>query len=1065
MPVTATPIGRAIVTRKKSGPPTYYVSAAGNDNNDGLSTATPWKTSAKVAGKTFAPGTTILFRGGDTFAGFDVPAPLAVSTSQLPVVYGSYGTGTAIINGAYDNGTGPVVLIYDISNVSFTNLTITGGGLAGIFCGSDDGTVHGGLSLFNINQSGQTDAANAGLLFGGDAGESGISATVTGCSSHDNAGGGVGTYQSGSTKPMRITVIQTTAYNCATQGGIVLGGVTNGLVDQCVTYGNGSASTAGPVGAWMYDCSSTIIQRSESYGNLSGNTTDGGGFDIDGGCVNCSLQLNYSHDNVGAGFLVYSYSGSTNTGSVVRFNISSNDGGNAGYGAVNVGSDDSNATTGMNIYNNTFICNKASRAAIVISGYAPTGHVANNVIYSSVRLISATVNASGLLFQGNCYYGGGNILWNNTTYATVALWQAAFTTQEKVAGSNVAVTTDPKIIGPNSHPTVGGFFPAALGAFQPQAGSSLFGAGINLASVLGITKPANDYFGGAAPAGYDIGAAFSTSVAAKLIVYNTPIITIGPSIQNVVNTRAPRNWLMAALAGHLYPTPGTNQATGGATATLAGAVQAGSPLNYYEEPTRLAFTMNQLGDASKRGRVLVQYDPGPNDFPAVSLGTVTTQDLIDAMDRWIARVIGAGHMIALCPISPSTAVTTNSVLNASRHAFNAAMATRANPAAGIFYCGTRLTTFPEASFSSMTIGDGLHPDAVGAFAIGAKGDAFDLLPFCDFSTSTLWKDAASYVNPYGQAANSNGALASNTGTLGDAWTSGSVPTGWTVYCNTNGQSSGLTTGISAVCSVASGVTVTLPDGSTKTMNRLRIRLTGTATAAGICSLISSSGFVKGTGSAQYFNWGEFGQASFLFELYGASLGVAPSGIRGLGTNYGVLGGAMNKTIETQAHAIGNDTGVVALKSIPTQSLKLNGTLKPELDLAWSSGETVDATIDIYQAYAEQVETVAYAAPFNLSGYYFNNPATRRPALTGTMTHGQTITCNPPCVSGGGVGLYGTSTIEDSNNNVLATFANNANPSTYVLQTGDASKTIRMLGNAANSYGSLVIDDGPTYAVA
>lgn len=506
-------LGIGQLTRPQGGV-TYYVSAAGDNSKDGKTPATAWLTSAKVAAQTFAPGTKVLFRGGDTFSGFAVPAPSAVMTGQAPVVYGSYGTGLATINGAYDAGSGAVIYGHNISNVSITNLNVTGGGKAGVYFSSDDSTTHTGISILFVNQSGQTDATNAGLLLGGDAGESGISAVVSYCTVHNNAGGGIGVYQSGTTKPMRITVSYCVAYSNATQGGIVLGGVTGGLVDHCVTYANGASSTAGPVGCWLYDSNNTIIQYSESYGNLSANSTDGGGFDIDGGCANCVMQFNYSHDNVGAGFLVYAYSGSTNAGSIVCFNISSNDGSNSGYGALVAGSVDANTTTGMQIYNNTFICNKASRASVVITAGTPAGKITNNIIYSTVRYVdSGATNPPSLLFQGNCYFGGGNINWNSVAYSTVALWQAAQTTQEKVSGSNVAVTTDPKLVDPTGHPTVGGYLPSALSVFRPQSGSSVFAAGINLLSVLSIANPTIDYYGSVPTNNYDIGAAFQTSSA------------------------------------------------------------------------------------------------------------------------------------------------------------------------------------------------------------------------------------------------------------------------------------------------------------------------------------------------------------------------------------------------------------------------------------------------------------------------------------------------------------------------------------------------------------------------
>ncbi len=44
---------------------TYYVDAtSGQDNNEGLSDATPWKTIAKVNASRFAPGDQILFKRG-----------------------------------------------------------------------------------------------------------------------------------------------------------------------------------------------------------------------------------------------------------------------------------------------------------------------------------------------------------------------------------------------------------------------------------------------------------------------------------------------------------------------------------------------------------------------------------------------------------------------------------------------------------------------------------------------------------------------------------------------------------------------------------------------------------------------------------------------------------------------------------------------------------------------------------------------------------------------------------------------------------------------------------------
>ena len=76
----------------------YYVSNSGNDNNNGLSEATPWKTISKVNSMTFSPGDNILFKRGDIWR-----EQLNVSSSgnSFPITYGPYGIGEKpIISGA-----------------------------------------------------------------------------------------------------------------------------------------------------------------------------------------------------------------------------------------------------------------------------------------------------------------------------------------------------------------------------------------------------------------------------------------------------------------------------------------------------------------------------------------------------------------------------------------------------------------------------------------------------------------------------------------------------------------------------------------------------------------------------------------------------------------------------------------------------------------------------------------------------------------------------------------------------------------------------------------------------
>lgn len=72
----------------------YYVSQSqGNDDNDGLSPQTPWRTLRKVSSFDFKPGDGVFLKCGDVWEGDYVD--LSVSgTRENPIIFSSYGNGT-----------------------------------------------------------------------------------------------------------------------------------------------------------------------------------------------------------------------------------------------------------------------------------------------------------------------------------------------------------------------------------------------------------------------------------------------------------------------------------------------------------------------------------------------------------------------------------------------------------------------------------------------------------------------------------------------------------------------------------------------------------------------------------------------------------------------------------------------------------------------------------------------------------------------------------------------------------------------------------------------------------
>src|SRR5439155_393532 len=77
------------------------------------------------------------------------------------------------------------------------------------------------------------------------------------------------------------------------------------------------------------------FQYNESYGNHTRTATDVGGFNFDWDTTNSLMQYNYAHDNDGPAFLPGAGS-HVNSGNVIRYNISENDGRRNGRAAIHL---------------------------------------------------------------------------------------------------------------------------------------------------------------------------------------------------------------------------------------------------------------------------------------------------------------------------------------------------------------------------------------------------------------------------------------------------------------------------------------------------------------------------------------------------------------------------------------------------------------------------------------------------------------------------------------------------------------------------------------------------------
>jgi hypothetical protein len=244
-----------------------------------------------------------------------------------------------------------------------------------------------------------------------------------------------------------------------------------------------------------------VIEHCESFGNRTSGG-DGGGFDIDGGSVDCVLQYNYSHDNDGPGLMVYTYAYASRSdlGAVVRFNISENDARKGRHYAGLWVRSDGKVITGLEIYNNTVVIGPWTDQAALINGRRVEARVRNNIFIAQAPAVPLRVEqpADGVRFENNLYWREGGpteIAWGTQTYSSLQEWRA-HTGQEVLSGEPTGLFADPVL---SRHPPDAR--PAErpglqdMRAFRPLPSSPAQAGGLDLRKKFGTDTGARDFLG------------------------------------------------------------------------------------------------------------------------------------------------------------------------------------------------------------------------------------------------------------------------------------------------------------------------------------------------------------------------------------------------------------------------------------------------------------------------------------------------------------------------------------------------------------------------------------------
>ncbi|NJY61819.1 hypothetical protein HC174_03490 [Salinimicrobium sp. CDJ15-81-2] len=486
---------------------TYYVSATGDDKNSGLTPNDAWKTIEKVNNTTIRPGDAVLFEGGKTFDGSLKFDSNDANGGSNVVTVSSYGTGRATISSGTANG----IDIYNTAGFKINNLIVSGtpgnknsgiqfytdlvGNVKFDFAEIKDVEVHGfrdhGIVFGSWNQS----VNNSGFK----------NVLVENALVHDVMNVGIGSYGTFSATKSgyshsNIVVRKCEVFNITgdpaitnkhSGNGIMLSDVQNSTIEHSTAYNSGqlNANTSGgPVGIWYWDADNVTIQYNEVYGMKSGTKKDGGGFDLDGGVTNGTMQYNYSHDNQGAGYLIGQFGGARPMRNIiVRYNVSENDAATNG-GSIYLFNGASPASMkDIFVYNNTlYIEEKASNPSTAAIKLLKWETMSENINFNNNILVAE--NGADLVqvptgyhanFIGNLYHTTGNfsISYKGVNHNSLASFRS--TQNEIHSGTDVGIQADPLLTAPGNGGTIGFGNPLSnLSAYKLKSNSPAIDAGI-----------------------------------------------------------------------------------------------------------------------------------------------------------------------------------------------------------------------------------------------------------------------------------------------------------------------------------------------------------------------------------------------------------------------------------------------------------------------------------------------------------------------------------------------------------------------------------------------------------
>ncbi|MEK7782128.1 MAG: right-handed parallel beta-helix repeat-containing protein [Verrucomicrobiota bacterium] len=396
---------------------TYYVDGgSGDDSRRGTTPEHSWKSLQRVNQQIFQPGDQILLKAGTRYAGQLKPQGSGASREGriVPIVISSFGSGSRPRIDAGGKFLDAVLLrnveFWEVRNLEITNLGEqrqpwqTGVRIVSDGFGKMRHIHLSNLFVHDVNGDLSKEKEGCGIYFesrGGN-GSHFDDLLIENCHVLRTDRNGICQRSSGRTRSLRV-VIRGNLLEDIGGDGIKVWGSNGALIEHNTIRGGRMRCDDHAAGIWPFASDDTLIQFNEVSGMRG--IKDGQGFDADYLWRRSVFQYNYSHDNEGGFILICAPGHSYNEDTIVRYNISQNDGINTAR-VFHFGG----AAKNTQVYNNTIYVGPKQDLPLVLFTEWDGGHAAgtrfyNNLFYVAGRATYDWGKARDTIFENNIFCG------------------------------------------------------------------------------------------------------------------------------------------------------------------------------------------------------------------------------------------------------------------------------------------------------------------------------------------------------------------------------------------------------------------------------------------------------------------------------------------------------------------------------------------------------------------------------------------------------------------------------------------------------------------------------------